>query len=142
MNDPRTRVIQLLGMIGSAHDGEVLNAARLAQRELGRLGLSWEEFVAGNGGTAPANSRTYDTGYSDGFRDGLAKGRAAHVTRPRADTWIGFARTLRDEHEDDLNDWEQGFVESYVEKGWPQPTPKQRGVFARMAEKLGLELPD
>jgi hypothetical protein len=46
------RLSQLLGMLGSAHDGEVLNAAKMAQRFLGGLGLTWEEALTHNGSYA------------------------------------------------------------------------------------------
>jgi hypothetical protein len=32
-------------MLGSAHDGEVVAAARKAQDELKRLGLTWEQLL-------------------------------------------------------------------------------------------------
>jgi hypothetical protein len=41
----RRRLAQLLGMIGSTHDGEALNAARLADRHLRDRRMSWEEII-------------------------------------------------------------------------------------------------
>ncbi len=39
------RLIKLLGMIGSEHDGEALNAARLADRLVRENGLTWENII-------------------------------------------------------------------------------------------------
>jgi hypothetical protein len=42
----RDRLARLLGMVGSAHDGEALNAARLADKVVRSLGLTWTEVLA------------------------------------------------------------------------------------------------
>ena len=39
------RLERLLGMLGSAHEGELLNAARLVERERRRLGKTWKEIL-------------------------------------------------------------------------------------------------
>ena len=44
---PVTRIAKLLGMLGSAHDGEVVAAARAPEAELKRLGLTWAEVLEG-----------------------------------------------------------------------------------------------
>src|SRR6516164_256598 len=41
----RERLARLLGMLGSAHDGEVVNAGRLAVRLLKSAGLTWEQAL-------------------------------------------------------------------------------------------------
>jgi hypothetical protein len=41
----RERLARLLGMIGSAHDGEALNAARLADRLIRDRELTWFDVV-------------------------------------------------------------------------------------------------
>ena len=45
--DPSTceRIVKLLGMTGSAHDGEVANAARLADRLLRASGMCWADVI-------------------------------------------------------------------------------------------------
>jgi hypothetical protein len=136
--EKRRKLIALLGMIGSVHDGEVLNAAKMAQRLLGSMGLSWEEAFGNSSG---GESRSYQDGYNDGYRRGLAEGHATATVRPKPATWNGFARNLLRDYSDDMSDWENGFVESFVERGWSQPTPKQRAVFERIADKLDLDLP-
>lgn len=141
-NDKRQRLIQLLGMLGSAHDGERLNAARLAQRTLGEMGLTWEEFCGGGNGER-GDSKSYMSGYNDGYRQGYDKARReSTVARAKPQTWTAFARALQSQHWNDLSDWEQGFIDSFIERGFATPTPKQRWVFERIAAKCHVELPE
>lgn len=140
MTEKIRRLIQLLGMLGSEHDGEVLNAARLAQRELGAMGVTWAEVINGGAGYA---QEAANAGYDRGFREGLTRGKreaeeAARLKRPP--NWQTFALTLL--HEYRLTEWEIGFCENFVERGWASPTPKQHGVFERIASKFDLDLPD
>ncbi len=44
-----TRLERLLGMLGSAHEGEVSNAARMIERERSRLGKTWKELLGREG---------------------------------------------------------------------------------------------
>jgi hypothetical protein len=46
----RARLAKLLGMVGSAHDGEALNAARLADQLVRARALQWADVLS-----APAN---------------------------------------------------------------------------------------
>ena len=148
--DKRTRLIQLLGMIGSSHDGEALNAARLAQRLIGGEGMTWEEVFdgvgGGNGSGRPPSgdliSKAYHKGHADGFRDGLAKGHASATVKraPAASGWQALARMLLDEYR--LTEWETGFCESFLTRGFDFPTEKQHGVFERMCRKFDQEMPD
>lgn len=138
--NPRQRLIQLLGMLGSHHDGEVLNAAKLAQRQLGAMGLTWEEFYGGAPDAAPSQedlTYAYQRGYKDGAED---QRRASLPNRPAS--WQALARLIRDKHERDITDWEYGFIESFIERGWPTPTEKQRKIFQRIAAKLDILCPD
>lgn len=43
---PRQRLAAVLGMLGSDHDGEVLNAARTAERLRRDAGVTWQELLA------------------------------------------------------------------------------------------------
>ncbi len=40
-----SRLKKYLGMLGSDHDGEIINAARLAERERKKLGVSWDDII-------------------------------------------------------------------------------------------------
>jgi hypothetical protein len=44
--DDLDRLIKVLAMMGARHDGECLTAARMANRMVGSLGLSWNDLLA------------------------------------------------------------------------------------------------
>jgi hypothetical protein len=46
----RTRLVGILGMLGSDHDGERAAAAALASRLVREKGLSWSDLIADGGG--------------------------------------------------------------------------------------------
>jgi hypothetical protein len=41
----RNTLVKVLGMLGSDHDGEILNAARSAERLRRKLGVSWDDLI-------------------------------------------------------------------------------------------------
>ena len=45
-SEQRVRLAQLLGMLGSAHNGEIVNAARLAVRLIKGAGLDWHDVLS------------------------------------------------------------------------------------------------
>jgi hypothetical protein len=49
MDGTLQQLANVLGMLGSQHAGEVLNAARQAERLRGKLGKSWPEILTGTG---------------------------------------------------------------------------------------------
>jgi hypothetical protein len=49
----KRRLVKVLGMLGSRHDGEVLAAARLAQYMLGQAKTSWHELLDVKPGDEP-----------------------------------------------------------------------------------------
>jgi hypothetical protein len=123
----RTRLIKLLGMLGSEHDGECLNAARSAQRLVKEAGETWEQVLMAATGVDPQEVA------NAAFKAGYADGRAY-----RPPTWRALAEDLLDE---DINDWETEFCEGFIARGWASPSEKQRAVFERMADKFGLNTP-
>ena len=42
---PRELLVKALGMLGSDHDGERLNAARFAEEQRTQLGMTWDELI-------------------------------------------------------------------------------------------------
>ncbi|HUI18096.1 MAG TPA: hypothetical protein VL244_10550 [Alphaproteobacteria bacterium] len=44
--EPKERLASILGMLGSAHDGEILAAARAAEAERKRLGATWRQLLS------------------------------------------------------------------------------------------------
>jgi len=49
----RVRLVKVLGMLGSQHDGEVVAAARLAQYMLGQAKMSWADLLNVKPGEEP-----------------------------------------------------------------------------------------
>ncbi len=49
----RKRLVKVLGMLGSRHDGEVLSAARLAHAMLSQAKTSWHELLGVKPGEEP-----------------------------------------------------------------------------------------
>jgi hypothetical protein len=136
----RTRLIRLLGMTGSSHDGEVLNAARAAAKYLKEIGMTWEEALTGHGYDESAMQDMANQAFQAGYQDGHVKGAAA-ARAYRPPNWRGFCQELEEEYWDNLSDWEQGFVSSFNERGYARPTPKQQAVFERIAAALGIQTP-
>lgn len=130
----KTRLIQLLGMMGSSHDGECLNAARLAHRLVTDQKLSWANLLVGN-------SSTNRDDYKLGFERGYAAGLKAATPRKRAN-WKEWARTVVSEEAEYLNAWEFTFFESFADGRRAVPSEKQRAIFERVAERLDLVLPE
>jgi hypothetical protein len=52
MSDDVTRLAKFLGMMGSDHDGEVLNAARMAERHRKAMNKSWLVLLSSTGGSS------------------------------------------------------------------------------------------
>jgi hypothetical protein len=52
-----TRLEKLLTMLGSVHDGEVLNAGRLAHKLVSNAGLTWSSLLATRRKPEPPTSR-------------------------------------------------------------------------------------
>lgn len=147
-----TRLIQLLGMMGSDHDGEVLNAARLAQRVLTDHKLQWGDVIGLNGSapSAPGGANRAEgggggkedveiaekirTAYNMGFRDGVN-----HRAQQRAEDWRTIAQDILDEG--DITAWEETFFMSFASGVRRVPTEKQQSIFERVAHRLGIELP-
>lgn len=47
--DKRARLVRLLGLLGSAFDGERANAAAMADRLVREAGLTWDQVIAAAG---------------------------------------------------------------------------------------------
>ena len=107
----REKLAAVLSMMGSQHDGEVLNAARLAEKIRRSAGLSWSDLLTGAPTTTdrplpPPPSRQPQ------WREMLAECRR----RPEA-----------------LTDWERQFVASVAQRG--SLSPRQLATLADIARK-------
>lgn len=67
--ETRTRLVRLLGMLGSAHDGERANAAALADRLVRNAGLVWDQVVAPVGSAGERARGEEPTNLSFGEQD-------------------------------------------------------------------------
>jgi len=103
----RQRLAKLLGMMGSVHDGEVVAAARQAERLRADAGLTWGEILA------------------------------PRLPPPLQRQNVGTVADAIDfvlEHEVVLSDWERGFVCDLCRLKYPL-SPRQLEVLERLVEK-------
>jgi hypothetical protein len=135
------RLARLLGMLGSAHDGEVLNAARLAQRLLATANMTWTELVATPPALTPAEidlariAQLEADAFERGRRAGLAEQTQGFTSWPLlADHCLHQCGRL-------LTPWETGFLADFIARRWTVPTAKQHPIFARIAARCGVPLP-
>jgi hypothetical protein len=101
------RLAKVLGLLGSSHDGEVVAAARQAERIRSSLGLMWQDIV---GSTAVNPER--DQRSSPSWQDD-----------------VKFCR----ENSGCLNEWEQEFIASIMSR-WSL-SKKQHAVLDRLVAK-------
>ncbi len=58
----QARLIKLLGLLGSDHDGEIVTAGRMAHRLVQSLGLTWADVIGGGAALkAPTRKSTKAT---------------------------------------------------------------------------------
>jgi hypothetical protein len=103
----RQRLARLLGMLGSDHDGEVLNAARLADRLVRSAGATWHDVVRPPAMPAPTDD--------DPLRRFPSCVAACIFVLKRRDL---------------LTEWERAFVPSVAE--CRRPSPKQNAVLRKL----------
>jgi hypothetical protein len=146
--DQLRRLARLLGMMGSHHDGEILNAAKAAQKFLvASLGsTAWEEVLLHNNGARWTDDdvrAAIDAAYKQGYaaREADAKDEAIKALAD-ADTCPAFAALCLAKHKHLLTAWEIEFCESWATKSEHlMPTDKQIAVFQRLARKVKLTPP-
>jgi hypothetical protein len=104
----RERLAKLLGMLGSAHDGEVAAAGRAADTLVRRAGATWPEVLMA---------------------------QLLEPADPDQDLDVAWAVAYCLSFSDRLNDWEIGFCRSLHSRTWT--TTKQRAVLSNILNKLG-----
>ena len=143
----RQRLIHLLGMLGSDHDGEVLNAARLAHQLVKSQKLTWEETLnacakplgganRAAGGGKGEQDQELNAAFNAGFEAGVKS-----QTKPKP-SWRQWAKDRVANDEDCLSSWELNFFGSFGSGRFAVPSDKQHAIFVRVAERLDLELPE
>ena len=129
------RLAQLLGMLGSDFDGEILNAARLATKLLKAAGKSWPDILNGHPSPAPLSEEEmkiiWDAGYKQGHAQGLADAKGIRGSNHQI-----VAQLLAGDYQ--LNEWEENFLTSISRRGPGELSDKQQAVLDRMVEKFGL----
>jgi len=122
----RDRLVKVLRMFGSAHDGEVAAAARRAHSILQRHALDWDDLVIP---VSQAKTRTNQHSY----RPPLPPPEDDEQDEPflirRAQQFLHF-----------LTPWERDFLSSIAESlvEWGHLTERQRAVLDRIGNKLKL----
>src|ERR1041384_7653752 len=104
----RERLVKLLGILGSAYDGEIINAARRADAMVRSSGLTWRDVVAAND------------------------------AQPQLDTiGFGVTNEIRFclQHRRRLTEWEVTFVTSLRDQSYPA-TARRRNALNRIVDKL------
>jgi hypothetical protein len=109
----RVRLVKLLGMIGSSHDNEALNAARLADRLVRDRGARWSDVL--------------DAPVLDG----------AVLLQDFLTNWKAIAHACVLNGAGVLSDWELNFCRSLAD--FARPTAKQLAVLRRLVVKLDAE---
>ena len=103
----RNRLAKLLGMLGSAHNGEVVAAARKAERLRAAAGLTWRDI------------------------------RHPALPPPRRQNLGSVADAIAFvlQHQTELCEWERGFAES-IKRARYGLSEKQIEILQRLVEKV------
>ena len=123
----RYRLARLLGMTGSAHDGEALNAARLADRLVRDRGVTWIDAIAPGGDVATCSAPT-------------ASSTRRSSSRSEPQSWRGMAASCS-RYPLLLDKWEAEFLNGLGR--FPYLSAKQQTKLVAIASRLlaaGCEL--
>ena len=127
------KLAKFLGMMGSAHDGEALNAARMANKMVAAAGLTWEQVLSGGGYTQEFVAEVAAKAYQEGIKDAAPK--------PPRKSFSSYAKQLLEEM-DDLTEWEEEFLGSWAAGKRYPPSDKQLAIFVRLEERSGIPMPE
>jgi hypothetical protein len=134
----RGRLAAVLGMTGSAGDGEALNAARMANRMVREVGTTWpavlqvdeiDRLLSINAALAAENTR---------LKDALMQAAAASSDAPRICACHQCRATRCLEKADRLRPKERGFCASMRRQEYP-PSAKQAAWLDAICERLGVD---
>jgi hypothetical protein len=133
----RARLAKLLGMLGSDHEGERANAARLASEMVRTASTTWKDIV--NGGQVAIEAARRLLVENDGLREEITRLRTNVVSRA-PEPWAS-AECARDTVEAlllwpvHITDWERRFLESLLART-RRPTSKQYACLVAIGEKV------
>src|SRR5215813_13359059 len=129
----RSRLAQLLGMLGSDFDGEVINAGRLADRMLKEAGVTWPEALDAERVAVEAARVLLADNEQLQTENRQLQAELVRLRRPPLPTsWVlpqtpGEQTAQAIEWTGILNDWERSFVNDLSGR-WQPPTERQRQV--------------
>jgi hypothetical protein len=110
----RERLIRLLGMLGSAYDGEVTNAGRIADR-LRAAGLTWPDLIPpALGAPSPDPLRAMLRDWPERWRDAVQVCQQAEAR---------------------LTDWDRRFIHT-IAAYQHRPSPRQIDILQTIFERL------
>jgi hypothetical protein len=149
LTDPdRQKLTKLAGLLGSAHDGEIINAARLAQRVLTAAGATWAELINPPAPVPLATPAAIDLARMAQLeRDAFERGRKAGLAEQQSQqqqhftSWPVLADHCLHQHDRLLTAFERDFLHDFLARRWTTPTVKQHRVFATIASRVGISLP-
>jgi hypothetical protein len=108
------RLVRLLGMLGSEHDGEVVNAGRMADRLVRQHGLTWPDIIT------PTPLVTFTP---------LSRQPASALE------WRQLAGWIKRNFSSELNAREHQFV-THMTTWRAMPSPKQQEWLSAIAERF------
>jgi len=106
-----TRVVQLVALLGSNHDGERLASLKALDRVLSKSGTGWSDLAARLDGEAGPSQSALDAAYSRGFADAQRRTVRKPQTAAEVAEWLAV-RLNR------LTDKETGFVLDMASRAW------------------------
>jgi len=151
----RVRLIKVLGMLGSTHDGERANAAAAATKLLMELRLTWDELLSDDAPYPPSETREqhsyraalaearragYEAGYEAGYQAGHRRAQQdADAASSTHQDWAPFhnwrdAHAAAVTHGHYLSDWERSFVTNLFK--YRKLTTKQADKLHQVLDKL------
>ena len=111
----RDRLAKLLGLLGSAYDGEVANAGRLADKLVRSAGLTWPDVIA-PALPSPDHDRRGDT-----------------AADPLRGNWRAMAAACT-KFQHLIDRWEWQFLSGL--QRFPRLSTKQRAILVRIVTRL------
>ena len=124
--EDRDRLSKLLAMFSSTFDGEIVNAARAAERLVKARGETWETIIV-NGGTHTAQGTAGEPPPKGGAREPPRKPRSYRSDfQDEIDACIAKGNLL--------TPWEREFLTSISDR--MSLSEKQRGILDRIKTKL------
>ena len=111
----RERLARILGMTGSAHSGEALNAARMANRILRESGANWFDALSAPKPEEPESGEDQFAAWGG---------------------WRAAARTVALHGGGLISEWERRFALSLT--AFPRISPKQEALLRDITRKVEL----